>query len=44
MSLVTHGPTTSEEEDLEKIANLERVPLVVKENAPVIVELRQLLK
>ncbi len=40
----TFGPISSEGEDLINISNLESVPSVVKENTPVILELRGLLK
>ena len=44
LNSATFGPISSEGEDLINISNLECVPSVVKENTPVILELRGLLK
>lgn len=44
LHIATYGPINSEAEDLVNISKLESVPIAVKENTPVILELRGLLK
>lgn len=42
--IATYGPMSTEAEDINNISKLDSVPIAVKENIPVILELRSLLK